>query len=167
MRVRRRGAAGLLLLLLTGSLALSACGRDEFEDRTATVDIVGRTTTFTLDSCGLDEATLFVVGRSSGGDVLQAVIGLDDDVATGVVESTGLTVTDEGNDLAAFGPEAWDRREGAGPPPGAITQASLRGSRIQARGSLVSIDESVGGDPELGEQQLSFSLDARCDDQTP
>lgn len=162
---RTRRSVAALLAAAVALATLSACGGNEFEDRTATVDIAGRTTTFTLDSCGLDETTLFVVGRSSGGDVLQAVVGLDDDVATGVIESTGLTVTDEGRDLAAFGPEAWDRRAGAGPVPGAITEASLRGARIQARGTLVSIDESVSGDPELGDQELAFTLDARCDDQ--
>lgn len=161
------GTRRQLALVLAGccALALTACGGDEFEDRTATVDIGGRITTFTLDACGLDESTLFVVGRSSGGDILQAVIGLEDDLATGAVESTGLTVIDEGNDLAAFGPEAWDRRGGTGPPPGEITDASLRGSRLQAQGALVTIDDPAVGAPTLGIQTLPFTFDARCDDQ--
>lgn len=154
-----------MVLLLAGTLVLSACGGDDLEDRTATVAIGERTTTFTIESCGLDETTLFVVARSSGGDVLQAVVGLEDDLTTGLIDSTGLTVTDEGNDLAGFGKEAWARREGVGPPPGAITEANLRGSRIQARGRLVGLDDTVAGTPELGTQEMAFTLDARCDDQ--
>ena len=165
--------ASLVLVLLAG------CGRGEFADRRAEVDIGGRTTTYTLDTCGLDGQTLFVVGRSTGGDVLQAVVGVEKDGSTGVPRSTGLTVTDDGRQLSAFGPESWQRRGESGPAPGRITGAALRGSRIRASGDLAVEDVSTvgtgldgGGATDGGtstggaSQMVSFTLDARCDDQS-
>lgn len=159
--VRRSGASVSVAMLLV--LAVG-CGRGEFEDRTARVEVEGRTTTFRLDSCGRDGQTLFVVGRSEDGQVLQAVVGLEDDLAAGVPDSTGLTVIDGDVELAAFGPEAWARRGEDGEAPGAIAGAGLRGSRIRASGRVVAVDRA--GVPEVtGDAGTAFSLDARCDEQ--
>lgn len=147
---------------MVAGLVLGGCGRNEFEDRTAKVSIGGRTTTYQLDSCGLDGSTLFVVGRSGEGAVLQAVIGLDEEQA-GVTRSSGLTVSDDDGDLAAFGPESWERRGEAGDPPGEIRLAALRGSRIQLSGRSVPV--GVDGVPAASGTEVAFSLDARCDDQ--
>ncbi|MBA3282468.1 MAG: hypothetical protein H0U29_09585 [Acidimicrobiia bacterium] len=144
-------------------LTAAGCSDDEFEDRTANVIIDGRTTSYRLDSCGLDGSTLFVVGRSTGGGVLQAVVGLEDDDTTGVTRSTGLTVTDDGSDFGAFGAESWERRGEDGDPPGRITRANLRGSRIQVAGQFANLD--ADGVPTGRGRRTEFSLDARCDDQ--
>jgi hypothetical protein len=127
------------------------------------VTVDGRTTTYELDSCGLDETTLFVVGRSSDGSVLQAVVGLEDDGTTGIPAATGLSVSSGDEDLAAFGPESWARREGEGAPPGEIRAASLRGSRIQVAGGVEPVDAE--GAPTVPGTLLDVTVDARCDDQ--
>ena len=164
-KVRRsRGAwlaTAVVTLVVTG-LVLAGCGRNEFKDRTAKVAISSRTTAFQLDSCGLDGSTLFVVGRSEGGEVLQAVVGLDDE-RTGLTESTGVTVSDDGADLAAFGAESWERRGKPGDPPGEVRQATLRGSRIQVAGRLATVGD--GAAPTATSTDVTFTLDARCDDQ--
>lgn len=152
-------AVATALAVLTGA----GCSRNEFEDRTAKVTIDGRTTIYQLDSCGLDGSTLFVVGRSTGGAVLQAVVGLDGDGSTGVTRSTGLTVTDGGVDFGAFGAESWERRGESGDPPGRISQANLRGSRIQVAGRFGTL--AAEGAPSVQGGRIEFSLDARCDDQ--
>lgn len=139
-----------------------ACSRDGFEDRTATVQVDGSSTGYEVDACGLDGSTLFVVARSSGGSVLQAVVGLEDDGETGVPASTGLTVSDGDVDLAAFGAESWARRGEAGDPPGRITEARLRGSRIQVEGRVAPLDADGGVAVEGA--ALPFALDARCDE---
>ena len=150
------------------ALALVAgCGRDEFDDRTARVALGGRTTTFELDSCGLDGTTAYVVGRSDDGTVLQAVVGVEgDDGTTGVPASTGLTVAPRDTDaMVAFGAEAWTRRGESGEPPGRITSARIRGSRIQAEGEAVPVDDDGRPlDRPATANPVDVSLDARCDD---
>lgn len=161
---RRHRSPIVAAAVLVVSAVLAGCGRGEFEDRTARVDVGGRTTTYSLDACGLDGETLFVVGRSEGGRVLQAVVGLEADRETGVPDSTGLSVSEGDVDLTAFGPEAWARRGEAGEPPGRVTSARLRGSRIQAAGRVVAVD--ADGVPAVsGDGGTTFSLDARCDEQ--
>ena len=59
-----------------------------------------------------------------------------------MVESSGLTFSDDGISLAAFGAESWSRRRAPGAPPGSITSARLRGSRIQISGDAVPVDET-------------------------
>ena len=145
---------------LAVTLSLAGCGRDDFPDRTARVSIGARTTTYDLDSCGLDGATAFAVGQSDGGAVLQAVLGLDAEKA-GVVESSGLTFSDDGISLAAFGAESWSRRRAPGAAPGSITSARLRGSRIQISGDAVPVDETDL--PTGSGGRVAFSFDARCD----
>lgn len=154
----------MLAAVLAGLILAAGCGRNEFKDRTAKVTVDGRATSYQVDSCGLDGSTLFVVGRASSGDVLQAVVGLGADAKTGVIASTGLTLTYEGADLAAFGAESWARRGQTGEPPGRITRSTLRGSRIQVAGRLAPVD--ADGSPTAGGTDADFSLDARCDDQT-
>lgn len=151
-------------IVVVAGVALGGCGRNDFEDRTAKVTIDSRTTTYQLASCGLDGSTLFVVGRSDEGAVLQAVVGLDDEQG-GVTESSGLTISrpDDDGDLAAFGPESWERRGEAGDPPGEIRRAALRGSRIQLSGRSVPVDGD--GVPSANGADVAFTLDARCDDQ--
>lgn len=153
-------ATAVVLLLLAG------CGKDDFPDRSARVTVDGDLATFQVDSCGLDEQTLFVVGRTDGGRILQAVIGLEDDLETGVPDSSGLTVGlgVGGIEVGAFGPEAWERQGRTGSPPGAITSARLRGSRIQLAGDAVALD-AEGAPAGPGEDLHPFSLDARCDEQ--
>ncbi|HEX7131561.1 MAG TPA: hypothetical protein VF228_03255 [Iamia sp.] len=147
-------------LLLIGAVA--ACGREPaFPDRTARVTVGDRTTTYTVDACGLDGQTFRLAARAESGAILQAAVGVEADGETGVPESTGLTVYggDEG-DLAAFGAEAWARRGEDGDAPGAITSARIRGARIQASGEAAVVDAD---DVPTGDQLLAVSLDARCD----
>lgn len=140
---------------------LTACGGG-FEDRTASVVVGDDTTTFEVDSCGLEQATVFVVGRADGGRILQLVISLDDDGATGISDSSGFTVdADDGTEFAAFGAEAWSRRAMTGPPPGEVVGARVEGSRIQASGRAVEVD--ADGRPAAGGTAATVRLDARCD----
>lgn len=149
------GGAGLVATGLLG------CGREPaFEDRTARVTLDGDTTTFAVDSCGRDGETVFVVGRTDDGAVLQAVVGVEDDGETGVPASTGLSVAEVSLPVAAFGEEAWARRGEAGPPPGEVRSARVRGARIQAGGEAQPVD--VTGAPTSADP-VAFSLDARCD----
>lgn len=146
----------------------AACGGSGFEDRTAEVTLHERTITYEVDSCGLDGDTAFVVGRSSGGSVVQAVIGVADEDGTGVPEATGLTIYDDNVTSGAFGTEAWNRRGEAGAAPGEITDASVTGSRIRARGTVITLtDEGTLIDPTAAaDDQASateFTFDARCD----
>lgn len=150
---------------LVAALLVGACSREvAFPDREARVDHGGRTTTFTLDSCGLDGTTAFLVGRTESGIVLQAVVGVEDDGETGVPRSTGFEVIGDadvdGGGYGAFGEEAWDRREETGTPPGEITSARIRGARIQVEGRAVTLDPD--GRPQGG-TLTEVSLDARCD----
>lgn len=160
-------ASAVLVLGASGPALLAGCGRGEFEDRTAVVRIGEASRTFEVATCGLDEQTLFLVARADDGAVVQAVVGLEDDLSTGVPAATGVSVDDDptrtDTRLAAFGTEAWERRGEAGTPPGSIAAARLRGSRIQVDGALVAVD---GQDRAVaGAEQVAFSLDARCDDQ--
>lgn len=152
---------------LLAALLVGACSREApFPDREARVDHGGRTTTFTLDSCGLDGSTAFLVGRTESGIVLQAVVGVEDDGETGVPASTGFEVLGDGDvgggGYGAFGEEAWDRREETGPPPGEITSARIRGARIQVEAEAVTLDPD--GHPQGG-TLTDVSLDARCDEE--
>jgi hypothetical protein len=148
--------------LLVAAVALAGCGGADFADRTARVEIGGRTTTYEVDDCGLDGQTLFVVGRAPDGSVLQAVVGLKADDRTGILASSGLTFSDEGVDYAAFGSESWSRRDGSGRAPGRVTEAALRGSRIQVSGVVEEVDDRDR--PEDPPLTTPFALDARCDE---
>lgn len=162
-------------------LGTTGCGGDEFADRTAEVTVDGETTKFELDACGLDGETVFVVGRTDGGAVLQAVVGVTflsappeggtavtDESAVpdgdpvpneeAVPESSGLTVDVDDVTWASFGAEAWARRDGTGPAPGSVTSARVRGARIQLSGQATQLD--AAGQPET----VPIELDARCDD---
>lgn len=142
-------------------LGLAGCGREPgFEDRTARVTVDGETVTYTVDGCGLDGETVFVLGRTEDGRVLQAVVGVESDGETGVTASTGLSVTEADDPVSAFGAEAWARRGEAGDPPGTISSARVRGARIQASGRAQPSDAS--GDP-TSDDPVDFTLDARCD----
>ena len=165
-----------VLVMLVGALA-GCGGDDEFEDRTAKVTIYKRTNTFEITSCGLDQETVFVVGRAQDGSILQAVVGVtfadettDGDASDGasspdedgVPASSGLTVGDEGSTFGAFGAESWSRRGEAGAAPGLIGSARVRGARIQMAGQLVPFDDE--DQPVEGQAPVDFELDARCDD---
>lgn len=153
------------LALVAALVALAACGREPgFEDRTARVTIDGRTTTFTVDGCLRDGRTAYVVGRAEDGSTVQAVVGLEEDLATGVPASTGISVAGRGDtpSVAAFGPEAWARRGEEGAPPGTIASARVKGSRIQATGEAPTVDADDRPD---GEATLSLGFDARCDEE--
>lgn len=152
------------LLACAALLAAAACGREPaFEDRTARVTLDGTTTTFEVDGCLLDGQTAYVVGRSDDGATLQAVVGVEDDLATGVPGSTGVSVIGARDtpSVAAFGPEAWVRRGQEGDPPGTITSARIRGSRIQAAGEAPEVG---AGDRPVGDRTYALSFDARCDE---
>ena len=140
---------------------LAGCGGDEFHDRTAVVDVGGRTTTFEVTTCGLDGITAFVVGRSESGEVLQAVVGVEeDDPEAGVPALTGLTVTEGDGELVAFGADAWALRGEVAPAPGSVTDARIRGARIQADGRFSVVD----GDGGVTADGPTFRFDARCDE---
>ncbi len=139
----------------------ASCSRNEFDDRTATVTVDGRVTRLAVDSCGLDERTLFVVGRADDGSTVQVVVGLEDDRTTGVVDSTGLTFDADGLSLGAFGTEAWSRRGRTDAAPGTIRSAGLRGSRIQVGAEVVAL--TAEGGAEAGGEPVDLSFDARCD----
>lgn len=161
-----RSAAVLAVATVVLVGATSACSKNEFEDQTAVVSVGGSTQTYEIDSCGLDGRTVFVVGRADDGAIVQGVMGLERDDKTGVTESTGVTIDlDPSSDqtrVAAFGDEAWERRGSSGNPPGSITSAKLRGSRIQFSGNVVPVDANDVPVPN-GEAQ-AFSVDARCDE---
>jgi hypothetical protein len=147
-------------LLLVGALA--ACGREPaFPDRVARLTVGDRTTTFTIDACGLEGQTFRLAARAESGAVLQATVGVEDDGETGVPRSTGFTVYgwDE-VDLAAFGDESWARRGKTGEAPGEIETARIRGARIQASGRAAVVDDD---EVPTGDQLLDVALDARCD----
>ncbi|MEZ5139208.1 MAG: hypothetical protein R2702_03545 [Acidimicrobiales bacterium] len=158
------------LLTVAALLALAglvpACGGQDFADRTAEVVVGGDRRTYDVVSCGLDEHTAFLVARADDGALLQAVVGLEDDDATGVTASTGLTIDlrPERTDtrLGAFGAEAWARRGSAGPPPGEVRSARLRGSRIQLTAAAVGLDEDDRPLPSA--EPAAVSVDARCDE---
>ncbi|HRW37378.1 MAG: hypothetical protein KDB04_08555 [Acidimicrobiales bacterium] len=156
--------------LVAGVVALvvgtAGCAREEFPDRTAEVRVGGDRRTYQVVSCGLDEHTAFLVARADDGALLQAVVGLEDDDATGVPASTGLTVDlrPERTDtrIGAFGAEAWARRGEGGAAPGEVRSARLRGSRIQLTADAVGLDEADRPLPSAEPQPVS--VDARCDE---
>jgi hypothetical protein len=154
------------VLVVVVSAGLGGCGRDEFEDRTAVVTVGGSRQTYAIDACGLDDRTLFLVARADDGAIVQGVVGLERDLETGVPASTGITVdldpTSEQTRVAAFGAESWERRGSVGPPPGSISSARLRGSRIQFAGEVVPVDAKDV--PIPGGEAERFSVDARCDE---
>jgi len=145
---------------------LAGCSRSEFEDKTAVVKVGGSSETYEVDSCGLDHQTVFVVARADDGAIIQGVMGLKKDDKTGIPASTGITIDfDPSSDqtrVAAFGAEAWERKGSTGKPPGTITSAKLRGSRIQFSGDAVPVDANDVPVPDGKAER--FSLDARCDE---
>lgn len=149
-----------------GAAALAGCGRGDFADRTAVVELGEARQTYEVASCGLDGQTLFLVARAPDGALLQAVVGLEPDLATGVPASSGASVdTDPQRDdtrLAAFGAEAWERRGQPGDPPGEVTSARLRGSRIQLTAQAVPVDAVDRAQP--GAEPVALRVDARCDE---
>jgi hypothetical protein len=155
-----RRAVALAVLgttLLTGT---AGCGKDAFPDRSAQVTIGGRVTVFHIDSCGLDHRTAFVVGRAKDGSILQAVIGVRADHRTGIPASTGITVTADPASVSAFGEESWHRRGESGTPPGRITSARIRGSRIQVGADAQPVDAH---DQPTQDPLEVLHMDARCD----
>lgn len=152
-------AAPAAILLVAGS---AGCAREPtFDDRTALVTVDGESTTFTVDGCGIDGTTVFVLGRADDGEVLQAVVGVEADGETGVPRSSGITTTEGERRLTAFGDEAWTRRGESGDAPGEITAARVRGARIQARGRAQPV--AVDGTPTSADP-VPIVFDARCDE---
>jgi hypothetical protein len=163
-----------LVRTLVGSLAvavglagsLGGCAKSDFEDKTAVVRIGGSSQTYQVDSCGVEDQTVFVVARADDGAIVQGVMGLEDDDKTGIPASTGITIdldpTSNDTRVAAFGAEAWERRGSTGKAPGTITSAKLRGSRIQFSGDAVPVDAQDVPVPNGKAER--FSLDARCDE---
>ncbi|MFN8017457.1 MAG: hypothetical protein U0P45_04965 [Acidimicrobiales bacterium] len=161
--VRRILAVAATVLVSIGGLG--GCGRHEFEDRTAIVTVGDARTSFSLDDCGRDGQTIYVVGRADDGSMFQAVMGLRKDKVTAVERSTGFTLDADpqrsDTRVGAFGVEAWERKGGTGAAPGRIDSARLRGSRIQFDGQAVPLDASDREVP--GAEPAHFSFDARCD----
>src|SRR3954470_13127929 len=140
--MRRRSLAVLVPALLAVAVGLPGCGnKSTFTDRTARVTVSGRTTELTVDSCGRDDRTVFVVARSDDGQVLQEVVGLKADRKTAVPRATGFTLLRRDGDLGAFGKVSWVARGESGTPPGTITSARLIGARIQVGAIAQPIDE--------------------------
>lgn len=153
------------MLLASAALAVlvaAGCSREPaFEDRTARVTVDGEVTTFQVDACLLDGTTAYVVGRTEDGEVLQAVLGVEADGETGVPASTGLTLTEGDQPLTAFGDEAWARQGETGDAPGDITDARIKGARLQFSGEGQPV--AVDGTPTSA-QPVPLSFDARCDE---
>jgi hypothetical protein len=149
------------------TVSVAGCGRGEFADRSAVVDVGGSRQTYQVDSCGLDGSTIYLVARAPDGAVLQAVVGLEEDLATGIVASTGVSVDADpqrtDTRVAAFGAEAWERRGSTGSPPGTVSSARLRGSRIQISAQAVAVDALDR--PVAGAEPTALRVDARCDQQ--
>ncbi len=152
----------LVALGLALTATLAGCSREPaFADRTARVTVDGDATTFQVDGCLLDGTTVFVVGRTDDGLVLQAVVGVEADGETGVPTSTGVTITEGDQPVTAFGDEAWARRGETGDAPGEITSARVKGARIQASGEAQPV--AIDGSPtSAGPVPITF--DARCDE---
>ncbi|HYI60502.1 MAG TPA: hypothetical protein VEW93_01705 [Acidimicrobiales bacterium] len=164
MDLRRRTPVVTALVGTALVAALAGCGREpSFEDRTARLAVDGQVTTFEVDGCLLDGQTAYVAGHDADGSTVQAVIGVEVDGTTGVPASTGISVAGTGDvpSVAAFGPEAWQRRGEDGDPPGRIATAGIRGSRLRASGdaALVGPDDRPR---RTGTVELTF--DARCDE---
>lgn len=119
---------------------------------------------FQVDSCGLDGSTLFVVGRSGQGEILQAVVELEDDDSSGVPEATGFTVEIGDDTLGAFGPTAWTLREGQGAAPGSISWSRLRGARIQIAAEAEGVDAEGRPVNDPSSSPVRVEVDARCDE---
>ena len=151
-------------LAMVGGLV--GCSKDEFADRSAVVKVGGSSQTYAVSSCGLDGQTVFVVAQAKDGAIVQGVMGLKKDDKTGIPASTGITIdldpTTTDSRVAAFGAESWERRGKTGPPPGTISAAKLRGSRIQFSGDVVPVDADDVPVPDAPAER--FSLDARCDE---
>jgi hypothetical protein len=159
------GAVGLVAWLVTVAVTLAGCGdRTDFADRTAVAVVGDDTVRFTVDACGLDDDTLFVVGRSTEGEVVQAVVALRDDGTTGEPAGTGLTVDVGTTTYAAFGDDAWALRRGQGPVPGSIDRAARRGARIQVGGVAELVDDDGRPAGRGVNDEVAFSFDARCDE---
>lgn len=171
-----RRALAVLATAVALVVGLGGCSQDaEVVDRTATVQLGGAEQVYDVDSCGLDGETVFLVARSPGGAILQVVMGLDPDEVEaaaedgaeldGTIASSGLTVdlqaSAEDTRVAAFGPEAWARRDGSGTPPGTVSSARLRGSRVQLSGSVQAVDATDRLLP--GAEPQPFRVDGRCD----
>ncbi|MGN6695411.1 MAG: hypothetical protein ACTHN0_14640, partial [Aquihabitans sp.] len=88
----RERVVGLVALVAVLGAGLIGCSKNEFEDRTAVVRVGGAMQTYEVESCGLDEQTVFVVGRADDGAIVQGVMGLKKDDKTGIPASTGITV---------------------------------------------------------------------------
>ncbi len=162
-----RRTVAVLATAVALAIGLASCSDGpEFADRSAVVKVGSAGTSYRVTSCGLDGQTVFLVAETPDGAVLQAVLGLADDGATGVSASTGVTIDEDptatDSRSAAFGPEAWDRRGSAGDPPGTVTAAALRGSRIQFSGTIDRVDAQDQVLPNT--DPLPFSVDARCDE---
>ncbi len=153
----RVAVTGRVLRVALVVVVLAGCARDDFPDRTARVDLDGTVVDFDLASCGLDGDTLYLVGRSRAGHVLQAVMALAADGATGEPAGTGVSVDVDDRSYEAFGADSWRLRGEVGEAPGAVGWARLRGSRIQAGGELDEVDGP----------SVPFTLDARCDERDP
>ena len=164
MRQTKAQVVGLIGGALV-ALVLVGCGRSGMANRTAVVTFDGVTHHYTLDSCGLDGTTVFVVGRGTNGDILQAVIGVKADHRTGIAASTGITAGRSGATVSAFGTESWARRQGTGRPPGHVNSAGVQGSRIQLSAAAEPVDDQ-GNVLSVSAARGSASpltLDARCD----
>ncbi|NLD76533.1 MAG: hypothetical protein GX643_07680 [Acidimicrobiales bacterium] len=164
LRLRRRRSSLVRAIVSCLLLVSVACSRDGFEDRTAVVEAGDRTVRYQVDSCGLDGSTLFVVGRSDQGEILQAVVELADDGSTGVAAASGFTADVGADLLASFGATAWSRRGGVGDPPGSVSWSRLRGARIQIAGEAEPLDEE-GRQVASGSSTpaVRVEVDARCD----
>ena len=186
---RSRGAGWLgqrTAVLLGGALAVAlvGCGSDELADRTGRIELIGRTAELEIDSCGIDTdgpvvaddgvdasqraaGTVFAVGRSQSGDVVQVVLELAEDSEEGaVLAATGVSFDFDGSSFGAFGPAAWRAREGKGVAPGEITSARVRGSRIQVSGEVQRLQGEGDEVSSVVPNPMKFSFDARCDAQS-
>lgn len=164
MPARRHRLFGALLSMAVAAAAgLTGCSTDEAPDTdTAELTVDGSASEVSLTACGLDGRTVFLVGRSSDGLVLQAVIGLDEDDEADLA-ATAVTVDRDGAISAAAGADAAPGLQLTGPAPGEIRSASLEGDRVRMTADLERV---TNGRRSTGDVAGELRLDARCPDES-
>ncbi len=140
----------LLVILAALVVAVSGCrNRPDLEADTVRVSWSDRRIELVVISCGLDD-DVFVLGAESSGAFVQMLLVTDGEA----VDPTRSAVTVE-VDVGTLGAGSADLLGVDPGSPGAITNASIRGDRID-----VDADARILG--QAGSPVVSIEVDARC-----